>query len=328
MADAAPAMPDMIHIPLPPALQGQRLDRALAAALHDQGYSRTRLQQLIAQGMVTIDGAPATDAATPLHGTTATIIIPAASAAHPAAQAIPLTIIYEDDDLLIIDKPPGLVVHPGAGNRDHTLVNALLAHCGTSLSGIGGVARPGIVHRLDKDTSGLLVVAKHDRAHNLLATQFADRSLSRTYQAFVWDLPRPARGSIEAAIGRDPRHRQRMAITPTGKPALTHYTTAETYGTRATLLTCTLATGRTHQIRVHLASLGHSVIGDPLYGRPRRGDDPLAQLLRRFPRQALHAAALKLRHPSTGKSMEFKAILPPDLSLLRRELCAFSGRKS
>ena len=323
-----PAMPDILHIPLPPELQGQRLDRALAAALRDQGYSRTRLQQLIAQGMVTIGGVPATDASAPLRGAAAAITIPAAIPAGPEAQELPLTIVYEDQDLLIVDKPPGLVVHPGAGNRDHTLVNALLAHCGTSLSGIGGVVRPGIVHRLDKDTSGLLVVAKHDRAHNLLAAQFADRSLSRTYQAFVWDLPRPARGSVEAPIGRDPRHRQRMAITPHGKPALTHYATAETYGTRATLLTCTLSTGRTHQIRVHLASLGHSVIGDPLYGRPRRGVDPLTQFLRHFPRQALHAAALKLRHPATGKSMEFKAILPPDLSMLRRELCAFSGHKS
>lgn len=320
-----PIMTETMHLPLPPDLQGQRLDRALAGLLRDQGYSRTRLQQLITQGMVHVDGQAATDASALLHGTIATIIIPPARPASPQAQAIPLTIIYEDDDLLIVDKPPGLVVHPAAGNHDQTLVNALLAHCGASLSGIGGVARPGIVHRLDKDTSGLLVVAKHDRAHNILSAQFADRSLSRTYQAFVWDLPNPRSGSIDAPIGRDPRHRQRMAITPQGKPALTHYALAETYGTRASLLTCTLSTGRTHQIRVHLASLGHCIIGDPLYGRPRRGTDPLTNLLRRFPRQALHAVALKLRHPGTGKSMEFKAILPPDLWILRRELCSHFG---
>ena len=322
-------MRNQIHLHLPPEQQGQRLDRVLAGLLKDQGYSRTRLQQLIVQGMVTIDGMAATDASAPLQGAVATLTIPAALPASPAAQALPLTIIYEDQDLLIVDKPPGLVVHPAAGNHDHTLVNALLAHCGTSLSGIGGVARPGIVHRLDKDTSGLLVVAKHDRAHNILSAQFADRSLSRTYQAFVWDLPHPSHGSIDAAIGRDPRHRQRMALTPYGgKTALTHYATAETYGTQASLLTCALATGRTHQIRVHLASIGHCVIGDPLYGRPRRGTDQLTQLLRRFPRQALHAAALKLRHPTTGKSMEFKAILPPDLSMLRRELRAYFGHIS
>ncbi len=312
-----------------PELAGQRLDKALAAAFAEHGYSRTRLQQLLAAGAVTVNGAVVTDAALPaLASAAVTLTPPPAVAATPQAQTLPLVVLYEDDDLLIIDKPPGLVVHPAAGHHDNTLVNALLAHCGASLSGIGGVARPGIVHRLDKDTSGLLVVAKHDRAHHGLAAQFADRSLSRTYLAFVWDLPQPARGEIDLPIGRDAQNRQKMAVRPAGggKTALTYYEVTENFGTRAALVTCALATGRTHQIRVHLAQLGHAVIGDPLYGRPRRGKDPLTQLLRRFPRQALHATALKLIHPMTGKAMQFKSLLPPDLIMLHRELRAYTKR--
>ncbi|MEJ0061634.1 MAG: RluA family pseudouridine synthase [Alphaproteobacteria bacterium] len=313
---------------LPPDAAGQRLDRALAAHLADQGYSRSRIQQLIAQGMVRVGGVIATDAsAKAREDMTVEITIPALLSASPEAQKLPLTVVYEDDDLLVIDKPPGMVVHPAPGNRDHTLVNALLAHCGASLSGIGGVARPGIVHRLDKDTSGLLVVAKHDRAHQALSAQFADRSLSRTYMAFVWDLPKPAQGFFDTSIARDPHNRQRMAARAGGKPALTYYKTTETYGTLAALVTCNLATGRTHQIRVHLAHNGHGVIGDALYGRPRRGEGALMRLLRGFPRQALHAAALKLRHPGTGKVMEFTASFPPDLFMLRGELRAHFGHK-
>lgn len=305
-----------------------RLDKALVTALAGQGYSRTRLQQLIAQGMVKVNGVVLTDSSAMVEaGARVQLSIPLAIAATPEAQILPLAILYEDEAMLVLDKPPGLVVHPAAGHQDNTLVNALLAHCRGSLSGIGGVARPGIVHRLDKDTSGLLVVAKHDRAHHALAAQFADRSLSRTYQAFVWDMPRPARGEIDLAIGRDAHHRQKMVVKPTGggKTALTYYHVAENFGTRAALVTCNLATGRTHQIRVHLAHIGHAVIGDPVYGRARRGTDPLTVLLRRFPRQALHASALKLIHPMTKKSMEFKTVMPPDMQLLLAELRGYTG---
>lgn len=324
-------MTGLLKQTLSPETAGQRLDKALALAFADTGYSRTRLQQLVAAGAVTLDGVVVKDASAPVRGgEVACLKPPAPIPATPSAQALPLVILHEDEDLLIVDKPPGLVVHPAAGHYDNTLVNALLAHCGTSLSGIGGVARPGIVHRLDKDTSGLLVVAKHDRAHHLLAAQFADRSLSRTYQAFVWGLPQPKRGAIALPIGRDPQHRQKMAVRPEGssggKAALTYYEVAEAYGTQAARVVCQLATGRTHQIRVHLAQLGHAVIGDPLYGRARRGTDPLTRLLRGFPRQALHAAALKLIHPASGKAMEFKSLLPPDLIMLQGELRAYTQR--
>ncbi len=324
-------MTDMLTKTLPPEAAGKRLDKALALAFAETGYSRTRLQQLIAAGAVTLADAVVTDASAPVRGGEVVCLSPPAPLpATPLAQALPLAIVYEDDDLLIVDKPPGLVVHPAAGHYDKTLVNALLAHCGASLSGIGGVARPGIVHRLDKDTSGLLVVAKHDRAHHVLAAQFADRSLSRTYQAFVWGLPQPKRGSLDAPLGRDPSHRQKMAVRSEGasgsKAALTHYEVAEAYGTQAARVVCQLATGRTHQIRVHLAHLGHAVIGDPLYGRARRGTDPFIKLLRGFPRQALHAAALKLIHPASGKAMEFKSLLPPDLIMLQGELQAYTKR--
>lgn len=324
-------MMEMLKQTLATESAGQRLDKALALAFAATGYSRTRLQQLVAAGAVTLDGVVVSDASAPVRGGESVCLAPPAPLpATPMAQALPLVILYEDDDLLIVDKPPGLVVHPAAGHHDNTLVNALLAHCGGSLSGIGGVARPGIVHRLDKDTSGLLVVAKHDRAHHLLAAQFADRSLSRTYQAFVWGMPQPKRGGIDLPIGRDPAHRQKMAVRPEGssgsKAALTYYEVSEAFGTQTARVTCQLATGRTHQIRVHLAHLGHPVIGDPLYGRARRGTDPLTKLLRGFPRQALHAAALKLIHPTSGKAMEFKSLLPPDLIMLQGELRAYNER--
>jgi 23S rRNA pseudouridine1911/1915/1917 synthase len=316
-------MTECITLTLPADQPAERLDKALAAQLGAAGYSRTRLQQLIAQGMVTLQDKPLVDAAALIGGgVTLRVQFPPAIAATPVAQALPLSIIYEDTAMVVLDKPPGLVVHPAAGHHDSTLVNALLAHCGDSLSGIGGVARPGIVHRLDKDTSGLLVIAKHDRAHAALAAQFADRSLSRTYQAVVWDMPQPPRGEIDLAIGRDTNHRQKMTVRPTGggKTALTHYAVAEYFGTRAALVTCKLSTGRTHQIRVHLAHLGHAVVGDSLYGRPRRGTDRLTLLLRRFPRQALHATELKLMHPMTKKPMRFTTALPPDLYMLLGEL--------
>lgn len=321
----------VLHFNLPATLADKRLDKALAAALagRAEAYSRTRLQQLIAAGAVLVNGLVATDAAQTVQGEETVVIAPPPPLpAAPQATSLPLAIVYEDADILVLDKPPGLVVHPAAGHAHDTLVNALLAHCGTSLSGIGGVARPGIVHRLDKDTSGLLAVAKHDRAHAALAAQFADRSLSRTYLAFVWDWPQPPHGTIDQPIGRDARHRQKMTVRPTGggKPARTHYDVQENFGTRAALVRCRLETGRTHQIRVHLAQLGHAVIGDAVYGRPRRGTDSLTKLLRRFPRQALHATEMKLIHPMTGKPLHFKAPLPPDLQLLHRELQSLAGR--
>ncbi len=321
----------VLHLSLPATPADKRLDKALAIALASSAdaYSRTRLQQLIAAGAVQVNGAVATDAAqTVLGSETVMIAPPPPLPATPRATTLPLAILYEDADILVLDKPPGLVVHPAAGHAEDTLVNALLAHCGTSLSGIGGVARPGIVHRLDKDTSGLLAVAKHDRAHAALAAQFADRSLSRIYLAFVWDLPQPPHGTVDLPIGRDARHRQKMTVRSpgSGKPARTHYDVQENFGTRAALVRCRLETGRTHQIRVHLAQLGHAVIGDAVYGRPRRGTDALTKLLRRFPRQALHAAEMKLLHPMTGKPLQFKAALPPDLQLLHRELQSSAGR--
>lgn len=307
------------------AQAAQRLDKALASS-PDCALSRARLQQLIKAGNITCNERPVLDPAHKVsEGETYTIILPPPEQAQPEAQKIPLQIIYEDDDLLVIDKPAGLVVHPAAGNRDHTLVNALLAHCGKSLSGIGGVARPGIVHRLDKDTSGLMVVAKNDTTHQALSRQFTDRSLSRIYTALVWGLPTPAKGDIEGAIGRHPRARQKMAVvTRGGKPALTHYAVREGFANIASLVECKLATGRTHQIRVHMAHIKHPVIGDPTYGRKRttegqKGNGPVAKLMA-FHRQALHATEIHFIHPRTGKAMRFKTPLPEDLSGLLKAL--------
>lgn len=301
---------------------GQRLDRTLVAALPSQ--SRARLQALIGDGRVAVDGSPVLEPARKLRaGAVVTIEIPPPSPARPQPQPIPLTIVYEDAALIVIDKPAGMVVHPASGNTDGTLVNALLAHCGDSLSGIGGVARPGIVHRLDKDTSGLMVVAKTDAAHRALAAQFADRSLSRRYVAAVIGRPHPRAGTVEGAIGRDPRDRKRMAVVASGgKPALTRY---ETLASReaAALLRCTLATGRTHQIRVHMAAIGHPLIGDRLYGDTRAARRMLRELpalAQAFPRQALHAAELRFRHPGDGDERVFTSPLPTDMRALLMEI--------
>lgn len=308
-----------------------RLDKALATcvAASDQtaalGLSRARLQQLIKEGHVSSSGQTVFDPnAQAKGGQVYEITLPQAVPAQPQAQDLPLEIVYEDEDLIVINKPAGLVVHPAAGNWDGTLVNALLAHCGDSLSGIGGVARPGIVHRLDKDTSGLMVVAKNDNAHQKLTSQFADRSLSRIYQALVWGVPSPLAGEVEGAIGRHPRARQKMAIvTHGGKEALTFYETLEAFGTTASLVECKLATGRTHQIRVHLSSIGHAVIGDPLYS-PRKagraGGKGLIAALTAFPRQALHAGQISFIHPVSGKTLKFKTSLPSDIKVLLRVL--------
>tara|TARA_R110002124_G_scaffold9429_10_gene48407 strand:+ start:7287 stop:8255 length:969 start_codon:yes stop_codon:yes gene_type:complete len=306
-------MSETHSLKIPADQAGERLDKALTALLPD--LSRARLQALLAEGQVA-DGAgqPVTEAKRKVRaGEGYTVTIPPPVPATPEGQAIPLDVVYEDDDLIVIDKPQGLVVHPAAGNADGTLVNALLAHCKGSLSGIGGVERPGIVHRLDKDTSGLMVAAKHDIAHRGLARQFEDHSIDRAYRALVWGVPRPAAGEIIGAIGRDPRNRKKMAVRPdgSGKWAKTFYTVLERFGDRAALVECRLATGRTHQIRVHMASIGHPVIGDPLYGGRRARVSGLPSELKtplsNCKNQALHASILGFTHPVTGDRLSFSS---------------------
>jgi 23S rRNA pseudouridine1911/1915/1917 synthase len=242
--------------------------------------------------------------------------------ASPEAESIPFPILYEDADLLVLDKPAGLVVHPAPGNESGTLVNALLAHCGADLPGIGGEKRPGIVHRLDKDTSGVMVVAKTEQALAALSAAFAARDLDRAYLALCWGLPNPATGEIEGAIGRDPRERKRMAVvTRGGRAALTRYRTLGHHDAAVALLDVRLATGRTHQIRVHLASIGHPVVGDPVYLRripavARGLDDATRRILLDFPRQALHAAELGFAHPRTGRMLSFRTPPPADMQAL------------
>ena len=303
---------------------GERLDKALAQALPE--LSRSRLQALISEGCIKLDLITITDPAQRVKpGQNYFIAVPEAIPAIPEPQNIALEILYEDAELLVINKPAGLVVHPAPGNADRTLVNALLHYCGEDLSGIGGVKRPGIVHRLDKDTSGLMVVAKTDRAHAGLSAQFADRSLGRTYQAVVWGVPVKRSGEISGAIGRDARDRKRMAVVLNGgKAAITCYQVLASYGRLASLVECRLLTGRTHQIRVHMTALGHPLAGDPVYGRrPARGKRQSAagqeQALRKlvsFPRQALHAGELHFIHPVHGELISVTAPLPLDMELL------------
>ncbi len=306
-----------IHtITIDDAASGQRLDLALTHALPD--LSRTRLKALLDAGCITENGAPIDDAAKKVRaGQVFTIDIPPAEDATPQAQDLPLTIVYEDDDLLVIDKAAGMTVHPAPGNPDSTLVNALIAHCGASLSGIGGVRRPGIVHRLDKNTSGLLVAAKNDFAHAGLSKQLSDRSLSRTYLAVVWGKPNPREGRIDMPIARSPRDRKKMAIVTTGKQAITDYTLLKPVGYEASLVRCKLQTGRTHQIRVHMMTIGNPLVGDPAYGRRltpalRKSAPALAV----FGRQALHAAEIGFIHPRTGLELQFSSELPQDIATL------------
>ncbi len=306
------------RIVAPPGAAGERTDRFLAASLPD--FSRSRLKGLIEEGRVSRDGRPTREPAEPVRaGATYVVTLPAPVAAVPVAQDIPFPILYEDRDLLVLDKPAGLVVHPAPGNEDGTLVNALIAHCGEDLPGIGGERRPGIVHRLDKDTSGVMVVAKTEQALAALSAAFAARDLDRAYLALVWGVPTPAVGEIEGAIGRDPRERKRMAIVARGgKPALTRYRTLAQRDLAVALLECRLATGRTHQIRVHLASRGHPIVGDPLYLRripaAARGlGEDVRRLLLDFPRQALHAARLGFSHPRTGEALSFTTPPPADM---------------
>ncbi|WP_374449256.1 RluA family pseudouridine synthase [Stella sp.] len=304
---------------------GERADRFLAARF--DGVSRSRIKGLIEGGAVTVDGATLSDPSLRVKaGQTFAIVVPEPEPAEPEAQDIRLAVVYEDEEVIVVDKPAGMVVHPAPGNPDRTLVNALLAHCGASLRGIGGVRRPGIVHRIDKDTSGLLVAAKSEPALTGLQRQFADHSARRSYLAVVWGVPNPLAGEIEGDIGRHPVDRQRMAIVARGgRPALTRYRTIRRVGSRASLLECRLATGRTHQIRVHLAARGHPLVGDPVYGRTRgarnAGADAAARAaLAGFSRQALHAATLGFSHPITGKWLEFESPLPEDMGTLLARL--------
>jgi 23S rRNA pseudouridine1911/1915/1917 synthase len=297
---------------------GQRLDKALADA---SGLSRERVKALVGAGAVTLDGRVVAQVSLKAGaGAAWAIRVPPASVAAAAAQDIALDVTYEDDALIVIDKPAGLVVHPAAGNLDGTLVNALLHHCRGQLSGIGGVARPGIVHRIDKDTSGLLVVAKTDAAHEGLARQFADHSITRAYRAITAGVPVPAAGTIRGSIARSSHDRKKMALVEDGrgKHAVTHYRVLNVLDAAA-LVECRLETGRTHQVRVHLASIGHSLLGDPVYGRcPPRLRPVLSAL--GFRRQALHAAQLGFIHPIDGRPLHFTSPTPVDMAMLLVEL--------
>jgi 23S rRNA pseudouridine1911/1915/1917 synthase len=312
-----------------------RLDRVLAVQL--PALSRSRLKALILAGSVTLKNTPIRDPAYHVaSGDTITIDVPLAVAAEPAGEDIALDIVYEDDDIIVINKPKGLVVHPAAGHETGTLVNALIAHCGASLSGIGGVKRPGIVHRLDKDTTGLMVAAKNDRAHKSLTEQFADHgrtnAMRRGYLAFAWDLPNRQRGTVDAPIDRHPFAREKMAVRDSGREAITHWEIQESFNGRdgkpiAALLACQLETGRTHQIRVHLAHINHPLMGDGVYGPHFKTKashlGPRSQAaLAALGRQALHAYLLALEHPRTGEILHWEAALPEDLLLLQNALRA------
>jgi 23S rRNA pseudouridine1911/1915/1917 synthase len=311
-----------------------RIDRILAVRT---GLSRTRIKALILDGAVTIGGRTIRDPGYRVNlGENIAVEVPEPEAALPGGENIPLNIVFEDDEIIVIDKPAGLVVHPAAGHATGTLVNALIAHCGDSLSGISGVKRPGIVHRLDKDTTGLMVVAKTDRAHQSLAAQFADHGrtgpLRRGYLAFIWGAPARAKGTIDEPIDRHPKSRIRMAVRANGRVAITHWQVLEKFAgsdgkPAASLIECRLETGRTHQIRVHLAHAGHPVLGDAVYGTgfktkggrlPQAARDDLAAL----GRQALHAYLLVLEHPKSGQRLEFRSELPADLRRLHHSLAA------
>jgi len=315
--------------------QGQRLDQWLAQQLAPE-LSRSRLQALIREGLVTVNGRQVTEPRFKLSkDVEIEINLPPAAEAEPQGEDIPLDILYEDNDIIVLNKPAGLVVHPGNGNWTGTLVNALLHHCGDSLSGIGGIKRPGIVHRLDKDTTGVMIVAKNDHAHHHLSKQFADHgrsgALKRTYIALVWGLPARRSGTINLPLARSHRDRTHQAVASAtradARHAVTHYTLLEKFGENddatalASLVECQLETGRTHQIRVHMAHIGHPLIGDKDYGsafktKANRLEEPLQSIVRSFPRQALHAQSLTFEHPSTGRVMTFTTNLPKDMQKL------------
>jgi 23S rRNA pseudouridine1911/1915/1917 synthase len=314
---------------------GRRLDRVLADRI--AGLSRSRLKALIVAGQVSAGGRTILDPGYRVNaGDEITVKVPPTEPAVPKGENIELDIVYEDEHIIVVDKPRGLVIHPAAGNWTGTLVNALIAHCGSSLSGIGGVRRPGIVHRLDKDTTGILIVAKTDQAHRALTAQFADHgrtgALRRGYLAFVWGAPRDAKGTIDKPIDRHPQARDKMAVRAGGREAITHWQVLERYACGrpepvASMIECRLETGRTHQIRVHLASIGHPLIGDEVYGSGFRTKAALLsesarQAVAALGRQALHAHILRVEHPATGEIMEFRAELPADLQKLRQALIA------
>ena len=319
----------LIEIAVPPGAEGERLDRLLAGSL--PGRSRSFLKRLIEDGRLQRDDESGGTIVEPSYrvkpGEQYVLDIPDAVDAEPQGEDIPLDVIFEDDDLIVIDKPAGLVVHPAPGNPTGTLVNALIAHCGDSLQGIGGIRRPGIVHRLDKDTSGLMVAAKTGPAHVGLTTQFSNRTIERAYAALVWGLPRPAAGTIDGNIGRSRRDRKKMSVRHEGgKPARTNYEVLKVFmGGAASLLDCRLETGRTHQIRVHLAHEGHPVIGDPVYGggstraRTAAVGDNAAAMITQLGRQALHARLLGFVHPATGENLRFESEIPPKI----REITGF-----
>ena len=328
-------LPEHLHLEVPPESGGERLDRFLASRL--ENFSRSRIQTLIRAGHVRDRRATIEDPGARVKpGDALTVEVPPPEPAEPAGEKMDLAIVFEDEDLIVIDKPAGLVVHPAAGHASGTLVNALIAHCGASLSGIGGVMRPGIVHRLDKDTSGLLVVAKSDAAHQGLAQQFAahgaDGRLERAYLAFAWGQFDRSTGQIDAPLGRSTKDRTKISVVRGGggRRAVTHYRVVETYPGEdgriaVSLVRLTLETGRTHQIRVHLAHAGHPLLGDPTYGSSFAASakrlGPAAQVaLKDLGRQALHATLLAFEHPRTGRRLRFESPLPADLSALREAL--------
>ena len=330
MTDAADedAPGETLTIELTADLAGGRLDKALAAAAPQ--LSRARIQRLIADGRLSRGGAPLDDATAKASAGTYRLELPPPEPALPAAQDIPLAVLFEDEHLIVVDKPAGMAVHPAPGSPDRTLVNALLHHCRGRLSGIGGVARPGIVHRLDKDTSGVMVAAKSDLAHAGLSEQFARHSLERSYLAFTRGAPRAAKGVIETRIGRSPHDRKKMAVLRSGgRLAVTDYAVERVFGPSdrplAARVVCRLRTGRTHQIRVHLASVGAPCLGDPVYG-----SGPPAPAVRQaiaeagLHRQGLHAAVLGFRHPATGETLRFESDLPADLAALQALLSAIA----
>ena len=306
-----------------PEAAGERLDRFLAARLEaPTPLSRTRLKVLILEGAVTENGTAVTDPSQSVRAEAEyALLLPPVREATPQAEDIPMDIMFEDDHIIVLNKPSGMVVHPGPGQPGGTLVNALIAHCGGSLTGIGGVMRPGIVHRLDKDTTGVMIAAKSDAAHQKLTEMFAAHDLDRHYLAIAWGMPPETEGRIEAALGRSTRDRKKQAVVPNGRYAATNWTVIRRLPPFASIVECRLETGRTHQIRVHMAHLGHGVIGDPMYGKPMRSAqmpdtvarDCLAKM-RGFRRQALHAASLEFKHPVTNQALHFETPMPDDMT--------------
>lgn len=313
-------------VAISPEAAGARLDKTLAE--HVEDLSRARIQALMAQGLISLRGAVLTDASAKALAGDYQILIPPPAPADPQPEAIPLSILYEDADLIVVEKPPGMAVHPAPGNETGTLVNALLHHCGASLSGIGGVARPGIVHRIDKETSGVLVAAKSDAAHQGLSKLFATHDIDRVYVALVRGAPIPASGTIQSRLGRSTHDRKKIAVLKTGgREAITHYRTERTFGPpgkpTAARISCQLETGRTHQIRVHMASKGTPCLGDPVYGSgPPAGPVREAVAEAGLKRQALHAAVLGFVHPVTGERLRFESPLPADMAQLEANLSA------